>query len=352
MISDNKNAFFAAKQPISEDLSIKIALPIIAKYDNIIVSITNKYDFQKGVAKRMVNINLKQLEAFVAVVEQGSFTKAAEALYLAQSTISNHVQMLEQELNVVLLRRESKRSISLTADGQRAYQHAKGILEKCHALEDDLYGDSEREVLIGASTLPSQSVVPQLVTGFIAKHKTCSCVIKNGNSEDVHQMLMDGTIQIGFVGVSDHRQAFVYHRIAEGHLVLITANTPRFAAMKKAGVFGRALLSEPMIFREQGSGTQKSTDNYLSSIDVGPKKLNGVARVSSPDVLRDLVIAGAGVSIVSDTTVQAQVATGELLAFQLDAQPVTRQIYMVYRKKAPLSDMARRFIAYTTETTG
>lgn len=298
----------------------------------------------------MIHINLKQLEIFAAVVEQGSFTKAAEQLYLAQSTVSNHVQSLEEELKTVLLHRESKKQLLLTSDGQRVYQHAREILNKCRALEDDICGDYERELILGASTLPSQSIIPQLVSGFINVCPDCTCIIKNGDSEQVHQMLLDGTIQIGFVGASDNRQALVYERITEDHLVMVTPNTPRFAALKEAGVYGRELLGEPMIAREQGSGTQKVTDNYLSSIDVDAESLHVVARVSNPDVLRDMVINGTGVSILSDSTVRTKAAAGELLQFELDEKPVTRQIYMVHRKKAPLSDCAKKFIAFAKES--
>lgn len=298
----------------------------------------------------MIHINLKQLEVFAAVVEQGSFTAAAEHLYLAQSTVSNHIQSLEEELKTVLLRRESKKQVLLTPEGQRVYQHAKEILDKCRALEEDICGDYERELVLGASTLPSQNIIPLLVSGFINVCPDCTCVIKNGDSEQVHQMLLDGAIQIGFVGAADNRQALVYERITEDHLVMVTPNTPYYAALKEAGAYGRDLLDEPMILREQGSSTQKVTDNYLSSIDMEAEKPHVVARVSSLNVLRDMVAKGAGVSILSGATVQTQVAAGELLQFELDKMPVTRQIYMVYRKKAPLSNCAKKFIAFAKET--
>ena len=297
----------------------------------------------------MININLKQLEAFAAVVEQGSFTKAAAHLYLAQSTVSNHIQSLEEELHVVLFRRETKKHVQLTSDGQRVYQHAKEILSQCRALEEDIRGDGDRELVIGASTMPSQLIIPQLISGFVQVCPDCTCVVKNGDSEQVHQMLLDGVIQIAFAGAAYNRQALVYERLTEDHLVVITPNNPRFAALQADGVYGRELLTEPIILREQGSGTQKLADTYLSSIDFCAKKLHVVARVSSPDVLRDMVIKGAGVSILSASSVIAQVASGELLQFELDERPVSRQIYMIRRKKAPLSEYAKKFIAYTKE---
>lgn len=298
----------------------------------------------------MIHINLKQLEVFVAVVEQGGFTKAAEYLYLAQSTVSKHIQVLEEELKTELLYRETKKQLLLTAEGQRVYQHAKEILNKCRALEEDIYGEYDQELVIGAPTLMSQNILPMLVAGFINICPECTCIIKNGDSEQIHQMLMDGTIQIGFAGVADNRHALAYERITEDHLVMITANTPRYQKFKEAGLHGRDLLGEPFVLRQQGSATQKVTDNYFSSMDLDPGKLRVVARVSSPDVLRDMVANGAGVSILYDSAVRAQVAAGELLQFELDEAPIARQIYMLHRKKGPLSDCAKQFIAYARDT--
>ena len=76
----------------------------------------------------MQTLNLKQLEAFCAVVERGSFTAAADALYLAQSTVSGHILALEKDIGVPLLVRSGNRRITLTEEGRRVYDHAHTIL--------------------------------------------------------------------------------------------------------------------------------------------------------------------------------------------------------------------------------
>ncbi len=297
----------------------------------------------------MLNLNLTQLEVFVAVVEQGSFTKAAESLFMAQSTVSNHIQSLEKKLNTLLFTRKSKKNVTLTPDGKRCYQHAKTIISKCAALVGDIAKNVDNELIIGASTLPSQSIVPDLVAGFIEKYPNCTCVIKNGNSDQIQQMLSDGEVHIGFVGSSDNHSNLAYDIITDDHLVLITANTPEYAALKAAGIYGKELLDRPMVFREHGSGTQRVTDFYLSSINVDPQKLHIVARVSSPSILKNMVARDVGVSILSDLTVTAQIKSGELLQFEMDKQPVTRNIYIAHRKKGALSDLAKRFMSYALE---
>ena len=291
----------------------------------------------------MSNISLKQLEVLIAVVECGNFTKAAEHLYLAQSTVSSHISALEEALHVTLFRRESKKCITPTADGKRVYQYAKDVVGRCNALESALNAERQRELVLGASSAPSKSLLPEQIRRFSESHPECCCVVKSGDSERIQQMVLDGDIQIGFVGSTDNRQALTYECVAEDRLVLITPNTPRFALLKEQGVLGRALLGEPMVFRDHGSGTQKMVDNYLSTQDGDAKREHGRYYVSDPELLQELVALGCGVSILSALSVKEQVAADKLLTFELEEKPVSRNIYMVYRKKSDLSDLARGF---------
>ena len=290
-----------------------------------------------------MNISLKQLEIFVTIVECGNFTEAGRRLYLAQSTVSSHISTLEDALRVNLFRRESKRNVELTAEGKRVYEYAKDVVAKCAALERTTTGEARRELVIGASTAPSKSLLPKHVLQFTQEHPACCCIVRSGDSEHVQQMVMDGDIQIGFVGSTDNRQSLVYERVAEDRLVLITPNTARFRKLKDQGTLGKDLLKEPMVFRDQGSGTQKMIDNYLSGRDIDSKALEVRHYASDPEMLQELVALGAGASIVSALSVEEQVRAGKLLTFELEEQPVYRHIYMVYRKKGALSELAKAF---------
>jgi DNA-binding transcriptional LysR family regulator len=291
----------------------------------------------------LLNISLKQLQIFVTIVECGNFTQAGRKLYLAQSTVSSHISALEQALQVSLFRRESKRTIELTADGKRVYKYAKDVVAKCVALEHSVTSEVRRNLIIGASSAPAKSILPRYVMDFSTEHPECNCIVRAGDSEHIQQLVLSGDIQIGFVGSTDNRQSLTYERIADDHLVMITPNTARFAKMKADGLLGRDLLDEPMVFRDQGSGTQKMIDNYLSSRELDAKDMQVRYYVSDPDMLQELVVLGAGVSIQSARTVEAHVRDGKLLTFELEEQPVHRPIYMVYHKKSTLSELAMAF---------
>lgn len=291
----------------------------------------------------MERLNLRQLEIFSAVVDAGSFTAAAEKLYLAQSTVSDNVRALEELLHLKLFHRESKRRLTLTLEGKRVYRYAQDILGRCSALLLDVAVDSALELTLGASTVPAQSLLPGYMARFARENPACRCTLLCGDSAAVQQMLLNGDIHLGFVGCADDRQDLIYEPIAEDRLVLITPNTPRFAALKTQGVLGRELFREPFLFRERGSGTQKVIDNYLSEIRLDPQVIHTVAYVSDPTVLQRLVAEGTGVSILSALAVQETVAAGQLLQFELDETPVRRSIYMARRRKSSMSSPARTF---------
>lgn len=297
----------------------------------------------------MSNFNLKQLRVFIETVECGSFTGAAKKMYLSQSTVSNHIQGLEDELGVILFQREAKKNIQLTQDGRRVYQYAKDIILRCDTLERNIVGYTDHEVIIGASTVPAQSIIPEFISHFIKLHPETNFSVRNGDSEEIHQMLLDGVIQVGFVGSFYNRKALSYDPVAEDRLVMITPNSPRFAELKKQGALGRDLLSEPLIFREEGSGTQVMVDNYLSASEMDIRNISTIARVSSPESTKELVARDVGVAIISNLAVQEEVSQGKLLQFELEEEPVCRKIYMVYRKKGNMGEMAKEFISYILE---
>lgn len=292
-----------------------------------------------------MNISLKQLEVFVTIAECGNFTEAGKKLYLAQSTVSSHITALEEILRVSLFRRESKRSVELTADGKRVYQYAKDVVGKCSALEAAVALEERRELVIGASTVPSKCLLPEKMVDFQRSHPNCCCVVRGGDSEQIQQMVLDGDVQVGFVGSTDNRQQLSYERIAVDRLVLVTPNTPRFAGLKAQGVLGRELLGEPLIFRDRGSGTQKMIDNYLSSVPIDGLDLDVRFYAADPEMIQELVARGAGVSILSALCVRERIKSGELLAFELEQTPVERNIYMVHQKKGTMSELARAFAA-------
>lgn len=240
----------------------------------------------------MGNINLKQLEIFAAVVECGSFTEAANQLYMAQSTVSSHIHALEAILLTPLFHRGAKKNGALTDDGKRVYQLAKDVLQKCRDLETGMVEEKGSELRLGASTAPGCQLVPSYVAAFCRRRPGCCVSLKHGDSGGIQEMLLEREIQLGFVGSADNRQELSYECIAKDRLVLIAPCQERYAAMRAEGRLGRELLTEPLLSREYGSGTQEMVDNYLTGAQLPAGGVRVAAYVSNPVTLQKLVAEG------------------------------------------------------------
>ena len=294
----------------------------------------------------MLEINLKQLEAFVTTAEFSSFTKAAEALYLTQSTVSAHINSMEQTLGVRLIQRGSRRKVQLTTEGKQAYEMAKEILNRCQSLQNLGSTIEQCQLAVGASSVPSQYLVPELMLGFLAKNPDSRYVLQRGDSDKIHRLLKQGDVRIGFVGAAQDRENHHYHVVAGDRLVLITANNEHYRKLKAMGTSGRALLHDPMILREISSGTRKAMEAYLTRLGVPVRSLDLVAQIDNTEAIKSSVSRGIGVSVVSELTVREELESGKLLSFDLDAGGLFRNIYLCWRKDVMLTGVEKKFVEF------
>lgn len=294
----------------------------------------------------MLDINLKQLEAFVVTAEYRSFTKAAEAMYLTQSTISSHINALERILGVRLIQRGARQRVALTEEGERVYRESKNILNQCQALQDMGNQSVENQLTLGASSVPGQCLMPEMMAAFLAQYPDSRYVQLRGDSMQIHRFLEQGKCRLGFVGTAVNRQAYNYHAVAEDRLVVITANNDLFRDLQAHNVTGRELLDRPIILREETSGTRQAMNAYLSQCGIPRESLNIVAQIDNPEAIRSSVSRGLGISVISWLTVREDVAEGKLLAFDLDAGGAFRKIYLCWRKDTILTGLEQKFVRF------
>lgn len=294
----------------------------------------------------MLNINLKQLEAFTAAAEFSSFTQAAESLSLKQSTVSSHIRALEEALGVRLIRRSARQRVSLTKEGELVYREAREILERCQALQDLKNHDRQRQLVIGASSVPGQCLMPELMAEYLALYPDCRYIQLRGDSIRIHQYLDQGKANLGFVGIAAVPGEYHYHPVAEDRLVLITANKEPYQTLHRQGVSGLDLLHMPMIAREENSGTRQEMERYLLRSETSPKDLNIIAQIDNPEAIRSSVSRGLGVSIMSVLAAREYLLAGRLLSFELGSQGAFRKIYLCWRKDALLSPAEQKFLEF------
>lgn len=295
----------------------------------------------------MMKFSLKQLEIFVAVAELNSFTKAAGALYLTQSTVSAHISSLESALQVQLFFRDTKRNIQLTPQGKKVYPAAKRILSDCGELAAIAQNHREElPLLLGASTVPGQYLLPDLLSAFLLRHSGCRYLLKRGDSQQIHTLLNAGSIRFGFVGTMLDADNLEYIPIGEDRLVMVTANNAYYQEKQRQGALGCDLLWEPTVAREEGSGTDQTVAAYMRQHNYPLSQLKIVARIDNPETIKSMVAQGAGVSILSALAVREEVTAGKLLAFELDADGLHRTLYIVTKKNERCTGMEQQFLRF------
>lgn len=289
-------------------------------------------------------MELKHLRSFAAVVRYGSFTKAAEALYLSQPTISAHVLALEEELNRRLILRTTK-SLTITEKGREVYEYAARILELQERMVGACAGEQRRIIHLGASTIPSAYLLPRLLPEFGRKNPDTYFIIHQDNSEGVLEGLVDGVFDLGLVGAKDEKRLTCIP-FAKDHMVLITPVTERFLAMQAAAESPvMELLKEPMIIREQGSGSRKRAEEFLEAMGVSEGDLNVTARINDQETIKNLVAGGLGVSILSALAARNYVDERRLLQFDLPPHS-SRNLYLAFRKDDILPAHVREFVDF------
>lgn len=291
-------------------------------------------------------MDFRQLEAFVAVVKYKSFTKAAEKTFVSQSTISSHVNSLEKELHEKLFIRSTK-SVKVTPRGQDLYEYAVSIMKIRNRMME--YSAFNKNVVIhlGASTIPSAYVLPNVLLEYRERKPNVNFTIYQNDSQGILSNLQDGVFDIGIIGMKCDIDELICTPLCKDRMVLVTPYNDYFLSLKGNVEQGIAeALKSPIILREDGSGSQKSIELFLNSMDIDENELNIVARMNDQEAIKRLVAGGMGVSIMSERAVQTLEQYKQALVFELPEELSTRYFYLIYRRKQQLKGHVKEFITF------
>lgn len=290
-------------------------------------------------------MDYKQIEAFVYVVRHKSFSKAADAIYLTQPTVSAHINSLENELGIKLIDRSTK-EIYPTSAGKIFFEYAQNLISirdsAIFALKD-FSASIEGNLEIAASTVPSQYIIPELIMAFRQNYNSVFFNLVQLDTKQVIEDLLDKRYEIGIVGSFIEHNRLVYDKLIDDKLVLITPNAKKYSEITNKTYSISQLLNEQFILRETGSGTRQAFEKFLIKADINPKSINIVAQINSLEAIKQAVSLGLGVSIVSAISAEDYIRNGMLKAFEIENFPIKRQFYIVSHKNRPISPIANAF---------
>jgi len=294
-----------------------------------------------------VDFDLRQLEIFLKVVELGSFSKAGEAVHLAQASVSERIATLESMVGAKLLDRMG-RAVAPTKAGELLCQHAQRLLEikKTACLEmQDFLGVKQGEIHIGASTIPGEYILPAVIGGFAKQYPLIRVVLTVADSEQIETRVLDGDFEFGIIGRRSPTRKLFSHELWEDDLVLVVPSKHRWATKKE--VTAQELADEPFISREMGSGTLSSLEEYLQRAGVkGTRSLRVIAHLGTSTSVKEGVKSGAGVSILSSRAVDTELKAGVLKSLRIKDLPMSRHFYLIRDKRRTISPLCRTLINF------
>jgi DNA-binding transcriptional LysR family regulator len=299
-------------------------------------------------------MNLKQLEAFVHVAESRSFSKAANELYLTQPTISAHISALEKELKTRLFVRNTK-EVNLSEDGSELYKMARQIVDLERQIEEKFISEEEsrQSITIAASTIPSQYILPEILLKFNERYPGTQLKLMETDSSGVVDQIVDHIAEVGFTGTVLEKKHCKYIPFFKDELVIITPNNDKFKTYLNERPDDISwIVDEPVIMREEGSGTRREAEKQLRNAGVNPINLNVIASIENQVTIKRSVSQGMGISMLSRLATTDEVENGTLLAFPIPMSDGGRDINLVYNKNFRLSKVAERFIKIVKEVYG
>ena len=297
-------------------------------------------------------MEFRQLEAFVNAVKYKSFSKAADATFLTQPTISTHVGNLESELGVKLLNRKG-RDITLTQQGQEFYAYAIDLLntrDKAFSVLHDKKEELDGILEIQTSSIPGHYYLPKLMEGFHRRYPKVRFYVEQTDSRIVNDNIANQQCEIGLTGYKGNT-ALNYEPVFCDEMVLITPDTEKYSQYKNGDEIPVDLfIHEPFIMREDGSGTKEEMEKALVNGKAVFKTVDVIARMSNMTAVKQVVSRGLGVSIVSEQIVKETALVENIRYFKIRGLNKKRCFYLAYNKGICLSPIAERFLEYVRET--
>lgn len=294
-------------------------------------------------------INLSELRVFVTAAEEGNFSRAAERLQLSQSAISQNIQAIEKEYGVELFIRRG-RTVELSEAGQAILPMARDVLHSSYKFEDAMQNANNQvggELLIGCSTSSGRYLMPSLLSMFQKQFPAVRSRIKVMPREEVLNQLLSEKIPLGVTS-----QMFEHHEIESEpvfteKIILIVPSGHPWAANGKTEPMN--LVGQPMIMREETSGTRGTVLTGLRSCGVTPDMLNVVMELGSGEAIELAVERGMGMAFVSEMVAARGLSLGLVKKVDMDCVSLQRTVYMARRPNYPFTRAQNTFWGFVRE---
>jgi len=287
-------------------------------------------------------MELRQLEYFVTVSEEASFTRAAAKLHVAQPGVSAQVRQLERELGQALLDR-SGRTVRLTEVGAAVLPYARAALASVSGARlavDELAGLMRGHVAVGMVTSCPAAELPDLLAGFHRDHPAVEITLAEGNSDRLLEALRAGRLDMALIGSAGPPPAGIETQVVvDEPLVAAVSRSDALSASTRITL--AALRTRPLISLPRGTGLRAALDDACAGAGFQPRI---AFEASDPGVLAQLAARNLGVAILPASVAHAHPA--ELHALTITRPRLRGRIELAWRADGPVSPAARALIGH------
>lgn len=291
-------------------------------------------------------MNLDYLRTLVSIVEEGSLSAAARARRMSQPAVTKQLQRLEAKLELSLLVRGPRRQVELTPAGTLVLAFARQTLAQLETLESEL-GTlktlGQGTMVLAASTIPGEHVLPALLAEFRHKYPTITVEMSVSDTAEVAERLLDGRADLGMVGSPVERPGLHLERLLRDEIVLAVPLDHDFSRRKRVRV--EELRDQPLILREEGSGTRRSVEASLAAAGWDLPKEAVALILGSTQAVLHAVEQGLGLGFVSARA--AATPEGRSLAcVELEGVDLGRDLYLAYLPQRAGDPLVSRFLGF------
>ncbi len=267
------------------------------------------------------------LRVFAILVEEKSFSRAAERLHLTQPAVTQQIRHLETHLGAQLVER-GHRMFRLTQAGEVVYDHAQQILSLYGRMErwvHEMMQEAKGWIHVGASYTYGEYLLPAKIASFRQQYPQVELEIFIGNSREVLEGVKRGGMELGVVEipVTDATDIQI-HPISQDTLHVIASNNHPFAARKR--VTAKDLAKETWLVREIGSGTRDMSDQLFTRLKIVPERM---MVFGSTQGIKEGVMAGMGISLLSECTFRKELSLQTVKVLEIPNPPMKRTFSLV-----------------------
>lgn len=291
-------------------------------------------------------MNFHQLHIFYTVAEKGSFSAAAQALHMTQPAVTMQIQSLEDYFGTKLLHRSTKK-IELSEAGRTLLPHAKRSVELVRQTDEAMSAFTQMlqgRLQLGASLTIGEYVLPRMLGPFARQYPDISIVMKVMNTTQIMDDILKHQLNFGLIEAPIHHPDMIVEPVMQDELKLVVPAGHPLA--DRGEVELEEVMAYPFVLREKGSGTRQVMEDQLQKKNIDPQDMNVVMELGSTGAVKSAVEAAVGITMLSPSSVQHELALGLVHIVDIRGLAFKRQFYAIHLKSSLLPLSAVAFLNY------